>query len=536
MKPWSRAGSAAAVAWLLSIAAACGSASSNSGFGDNAGGSSSSGGGSGGGSGGSSGGGFTPDAGAPPETKVEGDYQSPVSTGNYVWIANPASGRVAYIQASTLTVATVAAGNGPTYLASVPDPSGDTAIVLNVLSHDATLLRAAGGQLTSKTFPLASDVNAWVVSPDGRWALAWGDVTKVTAPDPTQGFQDVSVIDVTGKVAPTIVAVGYRPVKVAFARDSAHAFAVTQDGVSVLDLTGPTPLVTRNFPVSADPNDDPGTRDVSVTADGSYALVRRDGEPTITVVALSDGTLTTVTLPANATDLTLSPAGDQALAVMRDVATVAFLPIPGIAADPTSFTTLAITGQTVGRALVADDAKTTLLFTTALPVDAMTILDLPSQGFRTTRLHLPLLAVFPTHDAANAVVLHTLPADAGTSAKGAFSVVPVAAQLPAKLVGTDAPPNAVALSPASDRAIVTARDDGAQVYEAYLAKMPSLEVDLYPLASPPIGAGIVSGASAAYVAQSNPEGRITFIDLGTGKARTLTGFELGSRVVDGSNP
>jgi hypothetical protein len=294
--------------------------------------------------------------------------------------------------------------------------------------------------------------------------------------------------------------------------------------------------VTRNFPVSTNPSDDPGTRDVSITPDGSYALVRRDNQPTITLVALSDGTLTTVTLPANATDLTLSPAGDRALVVMRDIATVATLLIPGIVANPSAVFLLPITGQTVGRALVADDARTTLLFTTALPVDAITILDLQLQTFRTTRLHLPLLAVFPMHDAQNAIVLHTLPADAGTSAKGAFSVVPVGADLPAKLVGTDAPPNAVGLSPASDRAIVTARDDGAQIYEAYLAKMPSLEVDMYPLASPPIGAGVVSGANTGYVAQSNPEGRITFIDLSTGHARTLTGFELGSRIVDGSQP
>ena len=489
---------------------------------------SSSGGGSGGGSGG--------DDSGPPETKAEGDYQSPVSTGQYVWITNPVSGRVAYIQATTLQVATVAAGNQPTYLAAIPDPTTDTAIVLNVLSHDATLLRASGGKLTTTSFPIATDVNAWAVSPDGRWALAWGDATRAKSPDPTQGFQDVSALDLTGKDPPTIVSVGYRPVSVAFAKDSKHAYAVTQDGVSVIDLTGPTPAVNKNFPVSTDPNDDPGTRDVSVTPDGSYALVRRDNQATISVVSLNDGTLTTVTLPANATDLTLSPAGDQALVVMRDIATVAFLPIPGIASDPATFNQVDIVGQTVGRAIVADDSKTTLLFTTVLPVDTMTILDLPSLAFRTSRLHLPLYAVFPTHDAQNAIVLHSLPPDAGTTAHGAFSVLPVGQDLPAKLVGTSAPPNAVALSPASDRALVTARDDASSTFEAYLVKMPSLEVDAMPLASPPIAAGVVQGANAAYVAQSDPEGRITFIDLTSGQARTLTGFELGSRVVDGSKP
>ncbi|MGH7293302.1 MAG: YncE family protein [Polyangiaceae bacterium] len=534
---WLRAACSAAALAAAVAAASCGSSSGAANFGAGTGGGSSPGpsGSSSGGSGSSSGALAGDDGGGPPEAKNEGNYRSPVATGQYVWITNPTSGRVAYIQASTLQVATVAAGNGPTYLAAVPG-SADAAIVLNVLSSDATLLTASNGSLTTRTFPVAGDANAWAVSGDGHWAIAWASSSQVKNPDPTQGFQDVSALDLTGQKPPTILAVGYRPVTMAFASDGSRAFAVTQDGVSVIDLTGSAPLVTANFPVSTDPNDDPGTRDVSITPDGAYALVRRDGQAAITVVALSDGTLTTVTLPADATDLTLTPAGDAALVVMRDIATVAVLPLPQIATSPATFTLIPIAGQTVGRAIVAADGKTTLLFTTVLPVDLLTVLDLPTQAFRTVKLYAPLGAVFPTLDAKNAVVLHTQASDAGIGSKGAFSVVPVAAQLPAKIVGTDAPPNAVALSPAGDRALVTARDDAGQVYEAFLAKMPSLEVDKYTLASPPIAAGVVAGANRAYVAQSNPEGRITFIDLGTGQARTLTGFELGSRVVDGSQP
>jgi hypothetical protein len=65
---------------------------------------------------------------------------------------------------------------------------------------------------------------------------------------------------------------------------------------------------------------------------------------------------------------------------------------------------------------------------------------------------------------------------------------------------------------------------------------PSLEVQRFSLASPPIAAGVVAGAGRGYVAQKHPEGRITFITLDSGEARTLTGFELGSRVVDWTQP
>ena len=59
------------------------------------------------------------DAGLPPEKEVESSYGAPVATGKYVWVANPSSGRVAYIDAATLEARTVEAGNGPTYLAAL---------------------------------------------------------------------------------------------------------------------------------------------------------------------------------------------------------------------------------------------------------------------------------------------------------------------------------------------------------------------------------------------------------------------------------
>lgn len=472
----------------------------------------------------------------PPEKKLESSYQSPVATGKYVWVANPVSGRVAYIRADTLEVRTVLAGNGPTYLAAVPDPFGDSTIVINVRSQDATLLRSHSGVLSAQSFPTAANVNSWAISADGRWAIAWADASKTTNTDPTQGFQDISVLDLTGAKPPTILAVGYRPVKLAFAATGARAFAVTQDGISVIDLTGAAPAVTANDATSDDPVNDPGTHDVSFTPDGAFALVRRDGQPTITVVGLTIGDRTNVKLPANATDLSVSPIGDRAVVAMRDIGTVAVLPIPGIVVNPTGFTSIPVTGQTVGRAMVTAPGKTALLFTTVIAEDHLTVLSLdPPQPFRTIRLYSPILAVFPTNDASNAVVLHAVGGDAG-SAHGAFSLVPLGTTLPAKIVGTTAPPNAVALSPSSDRAIVTVRDDASSTFGAYLGKIPSFEVVPYVLASPPIAAGIVLGANRAYIAQDHPEGRITFIDLGTGEAHTLTGFELGARIVDGSQP
>lgn len=471
---------------------------------------------------------------APPEREVESDYEAPVATGNVVWIANPKSGRVALVDASTLQVRTVEAGNGPTYLASVPNQPVDTTLVLNVLSEDATLMKLTSDGLRTATFKTAKQANSIVFSSDGRFAIAWADARKLPGAPKTQGFQDLTVMDLTLGTS-TILAVGYRPVAVGFAEGKPRAHAVTQDGVAIIDLTG-APKVTKNVAISNTPNEDPGTRDVFVTKDGDRAFVRRDGASAITVVGLDGDTRTEVTLSGPVTDLDLADTGDRAVAVVRQTAEVAVLPI----AEPTKPTSVTVTGETIGSVSIAPGGDKALLYTNALAIERFSILDL-GQGpaVRTVRLYSPVLAIFPTPDAQHAVVLHdktTGPSEDGAAggSGGAFSVVPIGQSLPAKIVATEAPPTAVATT--NDRAIVAERDDRSKVFGAYLARMPQLMVERYPLASPPIAVGAVPNAKRVYVAQQHPEGRLTFIDIESGVARTLTGFELSSRVVDGSKP
>jgi hypothetical protein len=481
----------------------------------------------------------TPEAGAgvapspaepPPEKEVESDYEAPVATGRFVWVANPKSGRVAYVDATTLQVRTVEAGNGPTFLAGVPGPNGDTTLVLNVLSEDATLLHAEGSTITTRTLKVAKQANSLAFSSDGRFAIAWADARKLPSAPRTQGFQDLAVLDLTLGTS-TIVAVGYRPVAVGFAAGRPRAHAVTQDGVAILELAG-APHVSKNVAISDTPNDDPGSRDVSVTPNGSLALIRRDGSAAITAVSLDTGTRTTITLPGPVTDLDLDDKGTRAVAVVRSTSQVAVLPIPGIVAAPATFTTVTVTGETVGSVALSPGGTRGLLYTNASEAERVTVLDLAQEPppFRTVRLYSPVLAVFSAPDAAHAVVLH----DKTAGSPGAFSIVPIANALPAKIVATLAQPTAVAVT--NDRAIVAERDDGRKVFGAYLARMPQLMVERYPLASPPIAVGVVAGANRAFIAQRHPDGRLTFIDLETGVARTLTGFELSSRVVDGSKP
>jgi hypothetical protein len=490
----------------------------------------------------------------PPEQEVESSYEVPISTGHFVWIANPSSGRVAYVDATALTVKTVEAGNGPTYLAVVPG-TDDAVIVLNVQSKDATFLRVSAGALQSRTFSgLAAGSNAWAVSPDGRYAIAWTDARRVPAAPKTKGFQEVTILDLqapAGAAGTTTLAVGYRPASFAFAADSKRAFAVTEDGVSVIALA--QAAVTSTVPLGENGTTDAAdTRDVSITADGRLAVVRRDDSAVVGVVDLDSRVRTAISLGAPVTDVDVSTDGARAVAVARDNAEVAVLPLAGTAPAPAAVTHLIVTGETIGQVTLTAAGKVAVLYSNAVAAERLTVLTLgATPATHVVKLHAPVLSALPTPDGKFAVVLHpestpdagapaSMGADGGVPVAGpppaarAFSLLPLDGTQPPRIEMTDAPVRAVAISPASDRVLLTVRADAAQSYGAYLGLLPALQVKRYPLASPPIAAGVVGGANRGYVAQQHSEGRITFLSLDSGDARTLTGYELGARVVEWS--
>ncbi len=298
----------------------------------------------------------------PPEVESESSFRVPVATDHYVWTANPLSGMVALIDARDRSVRTAPAGFGPTYLAAVPTPEGSDesrAIVINVLSQDAHLLIArADGEIDSyRINGIHSGANSWAVSPGGRWAVAWTNVADVTDPDPIEGFQDISVIDLDAvgedTVEATRLSVAFRPTRLFISDDETRAFAVTEPGITVIDLGGSSPRVTEDLPVVSDGAiDDPAARDVTVTPDGQFALVRREGSSDVGIVSMDTGDIVTVPLSAPVTDLDLSGDGSIAVAVVRSRA----VPVPvgaggttgasGAAGAPTAGSA----GQMVGAA------------------------------------------------------------------------------------------------------------------------------------------------------------------------------------------
>jgi hypothetical protein len=480
--------------------------------------------------GGSSAGGMPPVI-VPPETELEQSFLAPVVTGKFVFSANPSSGRVAVIDAETYGVRLFNAGFGPKYLAAIPGERG--AIVINELSHDTTLFRVSDDdvEVSGDALPVHVGANAWAISPDGRFAIAW---TQNNSPlrDPTGGSQDVTVLDLERATSKRL-SVGLNPSQAVIDESSARAFVVSDDGISVIAL-GDEPEVTLLALVSEDPLEEPATRDVSIVPDGSLAIVRVEGSTQLRAVDLTqEHALTLFDLGAPIADVDLSRDGTLAVAALPGYSQVALIPIPPTG-EAASFERVTINGEIGSSVTLADDAELALLYQNGADNSHLTVVDLREgmdRAVRTVDVKGPVRAAFAAPGAASAITFQK--PIAGSTKAGLFSGVPTLQKRSPKIVGTDAVPSALAFDALGQFALITVGSEASPVRGVYCMRLDTLQQDFLELASPPsVGAtGIVERVGRGFVAQAYPEGRITFVELASARAHTITGFELAARIV-----
>lgn|SRR6478735_2573851 len=455
----------------------------------------------------------------PPETEEPSAFRPPVVSGRFLWSTNPDSGRVALIDAVSLSTRVISAGLHPTYLAAIPsEPDLPTAIVLNTGNATATLLRATDVAVETAEVPTHPGANAWAVAPSGDFAAAFSLGTATL--DPTQGLQDVTLIDLRSDVIERRqLTAGYRPTQVLFDELEESLIVVSEQGISTFELNGDG----QHFvPLS-------GTMlDVSVTRDGHHALVHAESSDTIEIVALDpELPSVTMTLPAPITDLDLAPTG-RAVAVLRDLSEIIVFDVDQVLVDPDDYATKIIDGETVGSVELTIDGERAVLFTTAEDNDRLSIVDtsLVDLPVRTVDTETAIASVRTSPDGLHAIALAK--PSVGTST-GAFTVVALADERFPRIVGTKAPVLDASLD---DTAGVVTTSSAGGVHEAYVISMPSLNVEAMRLASPPVSSGVLAEEGLGFVSQSHASGRVSFFDLLATEIRTLTGFELSAEVVD----
>jgi hypothetical protein len=499
------------------------------------------------------------------ETSV--DLQLPQASEHYVYAVNPDAGTVAIIDARTQAIRTVKTGTRPTYLRTLAGT--DHAIVLNVGSNKASVLRMLNDVPQKTDLPIHPGANAIAIAPDAQHAVVYFNSSYGNAGTAAGSYQDVAVLSLSSDGsadAATRMTVGFRPRDVFFSADSSQAYVVNEDGVSVLNFaeitrsgSGIAKLATFGGTV------DQKNLDVAITPDGRFALARTDGQGALHLLELETGKVRSLELanayqappaaiggedagvgmplPVVATDLDLMPSGRAALAVLRNQSAVLRIPLPEAFDDPKQVQTIHVEQEVIGSCTVAPDGRSAIAYTTAANFERVVVIDLASNAApRTVLLRKAVQAVAYTPDSKTALITHTkLPGakdqpgimpDEVIDRSYGYSLLRITSA-DVKLQVTPTRLGPIAMVPDGSYMFILFRDDAARIKEVQRVAQVSFLVDpIIQLENPPISLGVAKASGTVFVNLEHPDGRMTFIDWQEPleKLKTVTGFELNSRI------
>lgn len=508
----------------------------------------------------------------PPEAETTVDLQLPQASEHYVYAVNPDAGTVAIIDARTQAIRTVKTGTRPTYLRTLQGT--DHAIVLNVGSNKASVIRMVNDEPQKTDLPIHPGTNAIAIAPDAKHAVVYFNSSYGSAGSTEGSYQDVAVLSLSADGSAdqaTRMTVGFRPRDVFFSSDSEQAYVVNEDGVSVLSFddidhngSGIAKLVTFGGAV------DQKNLDVAITPDGRFALARTDGQGMLHLLELATGKVRsldlvsgyqpppmppaamsgedagmpmTMPLPVIATDLDLMPDGRSALAVLRNQGAVLRIPLPEAFDDASKVQTINVGAEVIGSSTIAPDGRSAIAFTTVGNFERLVLLDLAGSGApRTVLLRKAVQAVAYTPDSTTALITHTkvpgakdqpgITPDEVIDRSYGYSLLRVSSA-DVKLQVTPTRLGPVAMVPDGSYLFILFRDDAAQIKEVQRVAQVSFLVDpIIQLENPPISLGVAKASGTVFVNLEHPDGRMTFIDWQEPleKLKTVTGFELNSRI------
>jgi len=504
------------------------------------------------------------DAGSPPEVEEAIEFEPPQASERFVFAANPDAGTVAVINAETLHIQTLETGERPTYLRTLAGT--DDAIVLNVGSDDATVIRMEQDAAALSHLPVTEGANSIAVAPDGKHAVVFFEAARAPNSIGFMDFQTVTVLKLAqDDDQSTNVTVGYKPRAVFFREDSARAYVVTDDGVSILDLadidaSGPRIADNKVF-AGGDPEDE--NTDVSITPDGRYALARLVGDSLLRLLDLESGQTRMLDLAdafmaseadadagmgdagdVEVTDLDMAPDGSYAVAVLRNQSAVMRVALPGGFDDDTGIDTHVLTGELIGLVEPVPESSLVLAYTTASDqIERLTVLDLDTGDARALDVHKAIKAVSMAPDGNTAVIVHKkldgdplapgLSHDERTDRSHGYTVLHPQTGF-GRLTTTSVAPGAFTVVVEAQSLFLLLRSDATGVREVHRVDLVTFTSPTPPIVldSPPIAVGAVSTQQRVFVSQDHPEGRMTFIDWTTSESLTVTGYELNAKVKD----
>ncbi|NVB77221.1 MAG: hypothetical protein HOV81_02395 [Kofleriaceae bacterium] len=484
----------------------------------------------------------------PPETEI--DYAPPISSQRYVYVAMTAEDELARIDGTTLSVRSTKVGHAPKVVGTIPGSDG--AVVLDSTNGTATIVRPVGDTDTKRVLGTLTRLNRLDIDPSGRFAVIWFDLAKAIAEGTSVNggsFQDVTVLSLAqGNERAVNLTVGFRPREVQFDAAGNHAYVITEDGVSVIDLAVATmgaPTIVPPIPV-ASMLVPPADIEVDIVATGEWAAVRQAGTSTLRVVNVGSnpGQAYTVPLLSPATDIDLAPDGSRIYAVQRDAKKLSVIDVPGDAVNPAGVEVIDLTNATLGSLVLSADGRRGLLFTNATLDERITLIQLDQPGYPITTWPLKkavrAVGISPTGDTA--LLLDAKAAGDPATATSfddyidksyGYTLLDLATGF-GKLQITPVDPGPFNYSPDGTKVYV-ALDGGDAATAVRALQVVTTQTGVViskQLGSAPSSVGILPGVGQAFVAQRHPLGRVSFVHLVSDNVRTVTGFDLNSNIVN----
>ncbi|MBN1946075.1 MAG: hypothetical protein JW797_10385 [Bradymonadales bacterium] len=482
---------------------------------------------------------LTADVGDVAESEERYQFQAPRASRSYVFITNTTLNTVVKIDSVSLAVTPIEVCYDPTEVRALP--VNDRAVVLCRGDDLAAVIEAGPTSDEVSTTWVAQDANQIILSPLGDYALAWYDEQLARPGERPGNPHDLTLIRL-GEVGDTprsyLLSVGFAIRSIQFDAAGETAFVTTDDGLNVVDLSA---IRRDQFLPLLSLGDDPlaraADREVLVTDDGRLAFVRSEQFAGVRVLEIESGRLTDVALPAVPTDLDLSSGGQLAVAVLREISTVAVLPLPDALTDPDQILLFPVVSEVIGLAQLLGGGTQAMLYSTAYPSSHVTVMDLEDGEYQTYEMRKTVdgVIVSPTED--RAIVMHE--AEPGQPVPGepvsdyiaksdGYSLFDLTYRV-IRLVTSDTEPDDVVFTEDGSMAFVMLADAASGVKQVQWVQFSSMRVDTLELMRLPEAIGVVPASGRVFVSQLADTGRITFIDTATGQQHHVTAYQLNRR-------
>lgn len=450
----------------------------------------------------------------------------PAATPRYVFVANTSRNTVTRIDSTSLDVITAPVGVGPTQV--LVSENNALAVVFNEDSDDLTLLDTES--LSSRSVGLRPNLNTMEMSGDGAWVAAWHNGALADTSTGATSYNEVSLVNVaSGMHIPLIV--GYNPRAVRFSADGQRLLVVSDEVLSIVDLTEPEPEPVR-VRIALDTIDPPLAEELVLTPDGQVAIIRQFGATELVVVELATGTVGAIAVGDNPTDIDVTPDGSQAVAVARGSNELWIYALDDIFAEPS--VVVLPDAMPFGSIVMSPDNSRGLLYSTASGVPAFAAWDRAAPEGEEIALYGLLkgisgMTVSP--DGAAALAIHPtnqngdLRGDSPFYNRDAVTLIDMGDYFTNPIRLTAKP---VELASTSDGALgfITLEDTPSLLQLDY----SRLIHDEIPLSSAAAHLGVIPESQTVYVSQEHSLGRISFYTPSTGQLQTITGFELNAAI------